>query len=178
MLPRAPRHAFRSACQVVRTRDFRLVSDRISNLSVNGMLAEQRLAVRPGDELIVSFYLPRVHRWIDTDARVVRVIAGRRAEDTGPGLGIEFGPMNDEARNWIAKQLRRLPAVAPQFRIARTEGLAEARFLARRSGRLQSNRAHSVVRWTTRYSPPVNCDSRLVTGRLRNEPEPEPDRWA
>ena len=75
---RPSRRTLRAPCQVVRERDFRLVADRIENLSPSGMLVGPADPVLTGERLIVSFCLPGYGVWIDTEATVSRVVHGRR----------------------------------------------------------------------------------------------------
>ena len=56
---RPSRHTVCIDCQVVRERDFRLVADRVENLSATGLLAGPADPVLTGERLIVSFRLPR-----------------------------------------------------------------------------------------------------------------------
>src|SRR5438445_56001 len=76
---RALRHAVQISCQVVRERDFRLVGDRIVDLSTSGMLVTPADPVLTGERIIASFRLPNSTYWIDVDATVARVVHGRRA---------------------------------------------------------------------------------------------------
>src|SRR6476646_1926892 len=69
---KARRHAVHIACQVVRERDFRLVSDRILNLSISGLVVATAEPAIAGERLLVSFRLPRTTYWIDTEATVTR----------------------------------------------------------------------------------------------------------
>jgi hypothetical protein len=67
-----PRRAFRRevilSCQVVRERDFRLVSELALDLSTQGMLVSTDLRVLTGEPLLVSFRPPRSDRWLDVSA--------------------------------------------------------------------------------------------------------------
>src|SRR5690606_8362248 len=51
---RPTRHTVRQACQIVRERDFRLVADRIENLSTFGMLVSPADPVLTGEKVFVS----------------------------------------------------------------------------------------------------------------------------
>ena len=78
---KARRHAVRIPCQVVRERDFRLISDAVVDLSMSGMVVIAAhwvfgQSILTGERLIVSFQLPRTpflgRRAGDRDARGTR----------------------------------------------------------------------------------------------------------
>ncbi|HVY47682.1 MAG TPA: PilZ domain-containing protein [Minicystis sp.] len=141
--PKLQRQAFRRAvrlsCQVVRERDFRLVGELALDLSTEGMLALARLPVLTGEPVLVTFYSARQARWFDVEARVARVLHGRRAGDPGRCLGIAFDGADAAFREGVFEHLRRMPpaprrraldappelAVAPLFSAAQG-GLAVA----------------------------------------------------
>jgi hypothetical protein len=111
------RRAFRREvllrCQVVRERDFRLVSDLALDLSTDGMLVSTEQRVLTGEELLVSFRPPRSSRWVDVSATVARVVHGRRPSDRGRCLGIAFHAMHTEAQRVLFRHLRGLPPPEP-----------------------------------------------------------------
>jgi hypothetical protein len=108
-----PRRAFRRevllSCQVVRERDFRLVSDLALDLSTDGMLVSTDLRVLTGEELLVSFRPPRADRFIDLEATVARVVHGRRPGDRGRCLGLSFHGASAQAQALLFQHLRGLP---------------------------------------------------------------------
>ncbi len=112
-----PRRAFRRevllTCQVVRERDFRLVSDLALDLSTDGMLVSTEHVVLTGEPLLVSFRPPRADRWLDVQATVARVVHGRRPGDRGRCLGIVFDGVDPAARGLLFKHLRGLPPPEP-----------------------------------------------------------------
>lgn len=110
---RASRHSVLIPCQVVRLRDFRLVADRVLNLSEGGLLAGSAVPVLTGEPLIVSFRLPDSGVWIDANATVARVLHGRRPGDGGRKLGIRFDGIELASRHWLARFLDRSVATAP-----------------------------------------------------------------
>src|SRR3954463_10755679 len=77
-------------CQVVRERDFRLVADTALDLSPDGMLVSSEHDMVVGESLFVSFKATQLGLWFDTEARVARIIRGRRGYDTGTGIGLSF----------------------------------------------------------------------------------------
>ena len=112
-----PRRAFRRevllSCQVVRERDFRLVSDLALDLSTEGMLVSTEQRVLTGEELLVSFRPPRSDRWLDVQATVARVVHGRRPSDRGRCLGLSFHAFDAASRRLLFNQLRGLPPPEP-----------------------------------------------------------------
>jgi hypothetical protein len=111
---RAFRHEAHLACQVVRVRDFRLVADTTLDLSTRGMRVATRRRVLTGEELIVSFRVPRSERWIDVDATVARVLHGRRPGERGRSLGLQFHGIDESSRRILFEALRFMgPAPGP-----------------------------------------------------------------
>jgi len=84
------RRYVRLDCQVVREFDFRLIGDLALDLSTKGMLVRARERVLTGEEVVVSFQLPRSNVWFDAQGVVARVLHGRRPGDYGLSFGIEF----------------------------------------------------------------------------------------
>jgi hypothetical protein len=108
--PRARlRRRVQPSCEVVRTRDFRLVGTRVLNLSATGMLLESELPILTGEELIVSFKSPADETWFDCEASVARVIHGRRLADTGRALGISFDTIDPFSELLLCEHLRSAP---------------------------------------------------------------------
>jgi hypothetical protein len=87
-------------CQAVRERDFKLISDRTLDVSVEGMFLPLRAPVLTGETLIVSFPIPGL--WIDVEAAVARVVHGRRPGDQGRGVGVVFDRIAPGARAALA----------------------------------------------------------------------------
>ena len=128
---RPSRHTVCIDCQVVRERDFRLVADRIENLSATGLLAGPADPVLTGERLIVSFRLPRSGVWIDSEGVVSRVVHGRRKGDFGRSLGIEFTDMDMAARRVLERHLSRFPPVPPRGGRRPLDAAAVLRLLTR-----------------------------------------------
>lgn len=112
-----PRRAFRRevllSCQVVRERDFHLVSRLALDLSTGGMLVSTDLRVLTGEPLLVSFRPPRSDKWLDVSATVARVVHGRRPGDRGRCLGISFDGLDKAEERLLFQHLRGLPAPEP-----------------------------------------------------------------
>jgi PilZ domain len=118
------RYAVRISCQVVRERDFRLISDAVVDLSTSGMVVTAvhwvfGQSILTGERLIVSFQLPKTAFWVDTQATVTRVARGRRRGENAPALALEFDPLPLVAQLRIRGALRRWPPPAPQPRPGR-----------------------------------------------------------
>ena len=121
---RARRHAVRIPCQVVRERDFRLISDAVLDLSMSGMVVTAAhwvygQSIFTGERLIVSFQLPKTLHWVDTQATVTRVARGRRRGESAPALALEFDPLPLVTQLRMRGALRRWPPPPPQPRPGR-----------------------------------------------------------
>jgi hypothetical protein len=110
---RASRRGVFLSCQVVRERDFKLVGQFALDLSLDGMLVATDERVLTGEELLVSFRAPRSRYWIDAEARVARVIHGRRPSDAGRCLGLSFVGLAGKNARALRDALRGLPLAAP-----------------------------------------------------------------
>ncbi len=97
------------SCEVVRTRDFRLVGTQVLDLSATGMLLETDLPILTGEELIVSFKSPTEDRWFDCEANVARVLHGRRRTDRHLALGIAFDSIDPWNELLLCEHLRAAP---------------------------------------------------------------------
>jgi hypothetical protein len=116
---RSPRRAARLACQLVRERDFRLIADRILDLSPDGVLVGPADPVLTGQRLLLSFCLPDASHWIDTEAVVTRVVHGRRPGEYSRGLGLTFECLAPFDRWMLERTLPWLPPVPPGIRPGR-----------------------------------------------------------
>jgi hypothetical protein len=124
---REVRRAVVLECQVVRERDFRLVSKEALDVSPDGMLVRIDDDLEPGERLIVSFRTPIVAfrraavprnehpgLWFDTEAEVARVVHGRREGDPGKAAGLVFSSLPNVQRFILRNQLRRVPPPIPR----------------------------------------------------------------
>jgi hypothetical protein len=107
------RHSVRLACQVVRERDFKLVSRLILDLSEAGALVATPEVVLTGEPVILSFRAPFSPDFVDVEATVVRVVHGRRGGDLGRGLGLCFDALDPAWRELLRTQLRGFPPPLP-----------------------------------------------------------------
>jgi hypothetical protein len=122
---RSPRRAARLECQLVRERDFRLIADRIIDLSAGGLLVGPADPVLTGERLLLSFCVPGSSYWIDSEAVVTRVVHGRRPGEHSRGLGLAFEGLTPFARMMLERTLLRLPPVPPGVRPGRRHAPAE-----------------------------------------------------
>ncbi len=113
---RMMRNAFRRSvflpCQVVRERDFRLVSSLALDLSTEGILVLTGERVLTGENLLVSFRSPKGADWFDIEATVARVIHGRRPGDRGRCLGLQFDRVGEADSLRLFEGIRGLPPAA------------------------------------------------------------------
>jgi hypothetical protein len=115
--PRTTRRTAVFECQVVRLRDFRLIADRVENLSASGILVGPADPVLTGEPVIISFRVPGLADFIDAEAVVRRVVHGRRPGETRRALGLELLDLADYSRRLLAAFLRRLPPAPPDYRV-------------------------------------------------------------
>jgi hypothetical protein len=98
----------------VRERDFKLLGDWAVDLSPEGMLVVTRDDVLTGEEVIVSFSIPRTRVIVDAVATVARVVHGRRPSDRHRrALGLSFDALDDEHTRLLRAQLHRIPPPLP-----------------------------------------------------------------
>ena len=116
---RLPRHILSSPCQVVREHDFRLVADRLIDLSVTGALVAPADPVLTGERLLLSFQLPHSHYWLDAEAIVTRVVHGRRPGEHTRALALFFDGISGLSRYMIRHALDYLPPAPPRHRSGR-----------------------------------------------------------
>jgi c-di-GMP-binding flagellar brake protein YcgR len=127
---REVRRSVKLTCQVVREKDFTLVSDQAVDLSPDGMLvlSERDLAV--GENVFVTFRATSLGLWFDTEARVARVVGGRRRGDRGRAIGLSFSTLDRVKRLILRGHLRRVPPPVPR-RAQRIDWTATIRSISR-----------------------------------------------
>ena len=100
-------------CQAVRESDFKLISDRTLDVSVDGLLLPVDEPILTGETLIVSFPIPGM--WIDAECSVTRVVHGRRPGDDGLlAIGVLFDVISPSARAALAGFLHGKPPPLPR----------------------------------------------------------------
>jgi hypothetical protein len=139
---RSPRHATSIECQVVRLSDFRLVVDRIADISHEGMLVNPADPVLTGEPILVSFRVPNWGRWVDAEGTVTRVVHGRRPGDGPRCLGIELESLTDRERFVLDQAMRWMPVAPPRWRPDRRNMQHALRRLIRGSGGVALSQAH------------------------------------
>jgi hypothetical protein len=112
---RPTRSSTRVECQVVREKDFRLVADRIVDLSATGVRVMPADPVLTGERVILSFRGSR-GRWVDAEATVARVLHGRRRGEHTRGLGLSFDNLDVESRAALDAELSACVPVPPAGR--------------------------------------------------------------
>lgn len=112
----ALRRAAHVYCETVLNRGFRRIGWKSRDLSLGGALIEtEDVDVEVGDEVFLAFKAPRTRFWMDSRARVVRVLHGRRREDAGKrGIGLEFVELDGIYRSVLAGALRFMPPPLPK----------------------------------------------------------------
>jgi hypothetical protein len=111
---REVRRAISMTCQIVRERDFRLVSERAVDLSPDGMLVATDVDLEVGENVFVSFRATELGLWFDSEALVARTIRGRRPGDKGKGIALRFSTMPRVKRFILRGHLRRIPPPIPR----------------------------------------------------------------
>ena len=108
------RRAVHTRCQAVAMRGFRLLGDRVLDLSPYGLLLAADDGAMRGEEVVVSFSVPGHRRAFDATARVARVIEGWREQDAGFALGLQFTAISLADRLRLADALRGTPPPVPR----------------------------------------------------------------
>ncbi|HSU39926.1 MAG TPA: PilZ domain-containing protein [Polyangiaceae bacterium] len=116
---RMPRRLLRQRCQVVRERDFKLIADRVVDVSASGALVMPADPVLTGERVILSFQLPHSLYWVDAEAWVTRVLHGRRPGEHTRGVALELDGMSGLSRFMLERALRHLPPAPPRYRSGR-----------------------------------------------------------
>ena len=111
---REVRRAFSMSCQIVRERDFKLIAEAAVDVSSDGMRVRTDLDLEPGENVFVSFRATELGIWFDTEAKVARVIHGRRPGDDGKSVGLRFSTMERVKRFILRNPLRRVPPPVPR----------------------------------------------------------------
>ena len=116
---RPTRFAVRAPCEVIRLRDFRVVADRVDDVSSGGVLVSPAEAVLTGEPVLVSLRFPNTGDWFEATATVTRVLHGRRPGEWTRSLGLEFEGLDGVAEEVLAANLGRIPPAPPRARPGR-----------------------------------------------------------
>ncbi len=109
------RRAARVYSETVLEKGFRRVGLYSRDLSLGGALIDTRdLDLAIGDEVFLALKAPGTRFWMDTRARVVRLLRGRRHEDLGRlAIGVEFVELDGIYRAVLGAALRFMPPPVP-----------------------------------------------------------------
>ncbi|MCK6587991.1 MAG: PilZ domain-containing protein [Polyangiaceae bacterium] len=100
-------------CQVVRAQGGEVLAERAVDLSTDGMLVLSQAACVLGESMLATFCVPGTAQWMTVPARVARVIAGRRHNDPGRAVALEFEVLDIEVQRTIRAALEILPEPPP-----------------------------------------------------------------
>lgn len=127
----APRRMARLSCEAVTAEGFVRVGGTLRDVSDTGMLLESAISLAPGEEIYLSFRVPRSSQWVGLVARVQR--ASRPIDGPVCLAGLRIEEMDPIERSILATAIERLPA-RPQTRraprdyaawVAQVSGLTE-----------------------------------------------------
>lgn len=107
---RVTRRAVETPCIAVDRTGFKLVSQRVIDVSEEGMRVRADKPVPAGRTLRVTFRTPNGH-WMTVDAVVKRVEHGRRGGERGYCLGLEYTRIDQ--RDELRKKLVGIPPPVP-----------------------------------------------------------------
>jgi hypothetical protein len=108
------RRAVDLECEVIAERGFRLLGRRVLDLSSDGMLLRSDADVELGEDVVLTVRAPSGLSWIDGEAKVTRIVRGRRRGDGGRCLGLRFERMDAVSRAMLLGSLRGLPPPVPK----------------------------------------------------------------
>lgn len=114
---RTLRRATRGRCQAVGLDGFRLLGERILDISPMGMMVAADKEAAAGEEVMVSFQVPGTDDWVDVEARIARVIEGWRPYDPGYCIGLQFTSIDLATRLMIRENLKGTPPPVPTRRL-------------------------------------------------------------
>jgi hypothetical protein len=115
------RRAVRTVCHAVALDDFRLLGERVLDMSPFGLLIACDDGVNVGEGVIVTFRVPGCLHWFDAEGKVARVVEGYREGDPGYCAGIRFTRIDLESRFLLRYYLRGLPPPVPARPLRRPE---------------------------------------------------------
>jgi hypothetical protein len=102
--------------------EFRLLAERVVDLSPRGMLVACEMAAQVGDRVTVSFRVPGPDDlWFNAEAVVARVVGGQRCDDEGYGAGLEFTYFEKRCRQELLSRLAGFPPPVPKRQPRRVE---------------------------------------------------------
>lgn len=111
---RSDRRSVDVGCYVVRVPGLDVLGERAIDLSAQGMLVLSDVPCAVGETVLVTFDVPGTEVSITTSARIARVIAGRRGDDPGRALGLEFEGLENDSERLLRAALDHLPHTLPR----------------------------------------------------------------
>ena len=114
------RSAVQARCIARAALDGRLLSDSTLDVSYSGVRLAALGRAQLGERVELSLELPGSRVWIEASGKIERVIAGRRAGDEGPALGVRVDRMDGMKRLLLAQVASGYPEV-PRSRGARRD---------------------------------------------------------
>jgi hypothetical protein len=111
---RAIRRAYLLPCTVLRQDDFMPLGEYALDVSPDGMLVMTESDAERGQRLVVSFQATNLNLWFHAEARIARVVEGRRPGDRGRCLGVEFTHLDPVKRYILRGSLRSVPPPVPR----------------------------------------------------------------
>jgi hypothetical protein len=113
----ATRHAVTLPCEGVRELGFQRISSDLVDLSRDGaFIATRMFGVEPGEEVWLSFQVPRDGDWMDARARVVRYGREMSRGASVWGLGLRFIEIDRHDRARLSRALAAAPPPVPSRR--------------------------------------------------------------
>src|SRR5688500_5313259 len=103
-------------CQAVELSAFRLVGERLLDLSPRGALLACDEAISLGVRIFVSFKSRGRGPWIDAEAEVARIAEGWREHDRGYCVGLRFVEIDRVSRGELIVRLAGVPPPVPARR--------------------------------------------------------------
>src|SRR5258706_7462166 len=101
-------------CRVIRERDLELIGACALDVSPDGMLVMAIRDATPGDHVVVSFHATELDIRFEAEARVARVVRGRRPGDRGKCVGLRFEKMDAVKRFILRSHLKKNAPPLPQ----------------------------------------------------------------
>lgn len=104
------RKAVRARCQAVAEDGFRLIGEKVLDLSTEGLMLACDAGVVVGETILLSIEMPqragKPGEWLDAEAVVARVIEGYRNGDRGYCAGLRFTALDFESWRALRNGLR------------------------------------------------------------------------
>lgn len=100
------RRAVRARCQAVAENGFRLIGEKVLDLSTEGLMLACDAGVVVGETVLLSIEMPTTREWLDAEAVVARVIEGYRDGDRGYCAGLRFSALDFESWRTLRDGLR------------------------------------------------------------------------